>query len=288
MKLSLCLATHNEASNIHYPLDSTYNWVDEVIIVDGKSTDATVEKAKSYGNKVKVYLEDNPKMFHINKQKALRQAQGEWILQLDADEAISPELAKEIQKIIHMDEKEMEEYQQNLPNRELFLRHEKILEKKLQVTSYKLQEYNAFFLPRSNYFLGKFLKYGGVYPDGAIRLIKKGKAHFPCKDVHEIMKVDGKTGWLNNDLLHYDSPTFERYIARNNRYIEMIASEYKKEKLEKNIFNFITYVFIKPISWFLMTTIRHKGILDGWQGIVFSFFSALRFPKAYMKFMRQS
>src|SRR3990172_8667743 len=86
MKLSLCIATYNEEANIHYPLDSAYDFVDEVIIVDGGSADKTVEKAKSYGKKVKVFIEPNPPMFHLNKQKAIERAKGEWILQLNANE----------------------------------------------------------------------------------------------------------------------------------------------------------------------------------------------------------
>ena len=96
MRLSLCIATYNEEKNIHYSLDSAYDLVDEVIIVAGGSTDKTVEIAKSYGRKVKLFKEDNPQMFHINKQKAIERARGEWILQLDADEALSEELREEI------------------------------------------------------------------------------------------------------------------------------------------------------------------------------------------------
>jgi len=100
MKLSLCLAVFNEENNIHYPLDSSYDITDEVIIVDGGSTDTTVEIAKSYGPKVKVIVSSNPVMFHKNKQKAIEAAKGKWILQLDADEKLSDELKKEIRLIV--------------------------------------------------------------------------------------------------------------------------------------------------------------------------------------------
>lgn len=100
MKLSLCLAVFNEEKNIHYPLDSCIDWVDEVIIVDGGSTDRTVEVAKSYGKKVKIFHRDNPPLFLINRQRAMDQAQGDWILQLDADEEVSPELKREIEAIL--------------------------------------------------------------------------------------------------------------------------------------------------------------------------------------------
>ena len=287
MKLSLCLATHNEAANIHYPLDSCIDFVDEVIVVDGRSTDKTVEIAKSYGAKVKVYVVDNPPMFHINKQKALDLATGDWILQLDADEEVSPELAKEIIKVINMKDKELEEYEKKLSEKELFLRNEDVIARSLP----NRRVYNdketivAFYLPRLNYFLGKFLRYGGQYPDGSIRLVRKGKAYFPCKDVHEVMAVDGATGWLQYPLLHYDSPTFGRYIARNNRYINLMVEEYRRDKKPKSIAELLNYCIVAPLAWFFGTQIRNKGILDGWQGIVFSFFSALRFPRAYIKYL---
>ena len=283
MKLSLCLATHNEEINLPACLESVKDLVDEIVIVDGKSKDKTVEIAKKYG--ARVINADNPPMFHINKEKALRQAQGEWVLQLDADERISPALAAEIRSVIHMSEKKLTEYEKNLPNKKLFIRNQKMIEKEQGKIGENTERYVAFFLPRLNYFLGTYLRHGGVYPDGAIRLVKKGKAYFPCKDVHEVMKVEGRVGWLQNPLLHYDSPTFKRYIERNNRYINMMVSQFNKEKLSKDTITLLDYLIIRPFVWFFSTQIRHKGILDGWQGIVFSFFSALRFPKAYLRYI---
>ncbi|MBI3366569.1 glycosyltransferase family 2 protein, partial [Candidatus Roizmanbacteria bacterium] len=226
MKLSLCLATHNEELNIGQCLEAAKNIIDEIVIIDGSSTDKTVEIVKKYG--ARVIVTDNPPMFHINKQKALDVCKSEWILQLDADERLSPELADEIVKVISMPEQKLEKYENSLPNKKLFLRHQNIIEQEQGKVGEKNGNYVAFFLPRLNYFLGKYLRHGGVYPDGAIRLVKNGKAHFPCKDVHEVMKVDGKVGWLQNPLLHYDSPTFKRYLERNNRYVNMMAREFKE------------------------------------------------------------
>ena len=116
-------------------------------------------------------------------------------------------------------------------------------------------------------------------------MFKRGKAYLPCKDVHEQFVVDGRVGWLENDLLHYDSPTFKKYITRNNRYTSFIATQYKDEKLSKNPLTAFKYLIILPIYWFLLTFIRHKGFKDLWQGFVFSFFSALRFPISYIKYL---
>ncbi|OGK19337.1 hypothetical protein A3G67_00335 [Candidatus Roizmanbacteria bacterium RIFCSPLOWO2_12_FULL_40_12] len=250
MKLSLCIATYNEESFIHYPLDSSYDFVDEVIVVDGSSTDRTVEKAKSYGDKVKVFVENNPPMFHINKQRAISKATGEWILQLDADEEVTPELKGEILDVISGggDRKTV-----------------------------------AYWIPRKNYFLGRFLTKGGVYPDYTVRLYKKGVAHFPCKSVHENVEVDGATGYLKNDLLHYADPSFDRYLKRWKRYTTLDAKLLKENKEKPD---FLSYIFFKPIGWFFSAYGRHKGFLDGWQGFVFAFMSSIRFWRIYIEYLR--
>src|SRR3989339_207269 len=286
MTISLALATYNEEENIKACIESCRGLVDEIVVVEGTSTDKTADTAKSLG--AKVIIASNPKMFHINKQKAIDETRGDWVLQLDADERVTPELAKEIEKVITMNNQELEEYQKKLPNRELFMRHQKLV----TPDSAGSGVYNAFFIPRLNFFLGKYLRYGGVYPDGVIRLFKRGKAHLPCKDVHEIMEVEGRTGWLQNSLKHIDSPNFKRYLERNSRYVDRLTDELKSQRSNlksttqiSQLIQFIDWMIIKPVMWFLMTTFRHKGILDGWQGIVFSFFSALRFPRAYICFV---
>lgn len=283
INISAAIATLNEEKNIKECLSSIKDIVDEIIIVDGTSTDKTVEIAKSFGSKV--FQIPNDPMFHNMKQKSFNLASGQWILYLDADERVSSELTKEIVKVVNMNNQEIEKYQQNLGKKDLFLKHQTLLEKRDGIIGQKDKEYVAFFFPRSNYFLGRYLKWGGVYPDGVIRLFKKGKAYLPCKNVHEQMVVDGKVGWLQSDLLHNDSPTFERYLKRNSRYIDLLAKELARDQVSKDLFQFVNYFFIKSMRWFLMTQIRHKGVLDGWQGIVFSFFSALRFPRAYFRYI---
>lgn len=283
-KLSVAIATFNEESNIGECLKSVKDFADEIVIVDGTSSDKTVEIAKQYGAKVTVT--ENHANFHINKQKSFDLSKGDWILYLDADERVSSDLANEIKKVIEMSDEELEKYQTILSNKRLFERHQQLLEKRDGVIGKKDGQYVAFFFPRLNYFLGKYLRYGGVYPDGVIRLFKRNKAYLPAKDVHEQMVVMGRVGWLQHDLLHLDSPTFERYIKRNNRYIDLLALQLKEDKVKKNFANFVDFELIKPLSWFLMTLIRHKGILDGFQGIVFSFFSALRFSRAYWRYMK--
>jgi glycosyltransferase involved in cell wall biosynthesis len=281
--LTVALATYNEEKNLDACLASVKEIADEIIIVDGSSTDKTVEIAQRYNATVKIV--ENQQIFHINKQKALDLATYEWILQLDADERVSRHLTTEIKKVLSLSNEEIDEYQLTLPKKELFLRHQKLLEERDGAIGTHTGSYAAFFIPRLNYFLGRNLRYGGVYPDGVIRLVKNEKAHFPAKDVHEQIVVDGRVGWLQHDLIHMADPTFKRYLERNNRYIYVIAAQLGQEKVKKDIFNFVKYTIILPLWWFLLTFIRHKGFLDSWQGFVFSFFSALRFPRAYVRYL---
>ena len=282
-KISVAIATYNEEKNIEGCLGAVLDVADEIIVVDGNSSDKTVEIAKSFG--AKITRVPNDPMFHNMKQKSFDLTSGDWILYLDADERVTPELAREIKKIVCMDDFEIEEYQKHLRNKELFLRHQKLLAQRDGELGNDRDEYAAFFFPRLNFFLGKYLRFGGVYPDGVIRLFKKGKAYLPCKDVHEQLVVKGKIGWLQNDLLHLADADFKRYLMRNNRYINLLAEEYKVQSIGKNPLTFITYFLVKPLWWFLLTQIRHKGILDGFQGMAFSFFSALRFPRAYWRYL---
>lgn len=280
-KLSVVLAVFNEEKNLDACLASVKDIADEIVIVDGTSTDQTVAIAKKFD--ARILITDNPPIFHINKQKAIDMAKNEWILQLDADERVSPKLAKEIIDVITLNDGEIEQYEKSLPKRKLFLRHQEILEERDGAIGTNSGSYDAFFIPRLNYFLGRYMRYGGVYPDGVIRLIRKGKAYLPCKSVHEQMVVEGRVGWLEHDLYHIDSPTFSRYLARNKRYIDLLAAELHESKMNTHFTAPVQYLLISPVSWFLLTYVRHKGFKDGWPGFVFSFFSALRFPRSYLK-----
>lgn len=245
--LSVAIAVFNEEGHIKDCLDSVCNFADEVILVDGGSTDSTISIAKKY-KKVKVITTDNKPMFHINKQLALDNCTGKWILQLDADEVVSPTLAKEIVSTIHAENTN-----------------------------------SGYWLNRSNFFLGRFLKKGGQYPDPTLRLYKNKAAYFPCQTVHEQVKLNGQAGHLHSDLLHFADKSFSRYILRQNRYSTEMATDLHNQNLRPSIRLFIKYFFILPGIWFLKTYLRHKGFRDGFPGFVFSLYSALRYPAAYVK-----
>lgn len=279
MKLSVALAVRNEEENIARCLNSIKEIADEIIVVDENSTDKTREIAEKLG--AKVYQEPHHDIFHITKQKALNMAKYEWILQLDADEVVTPKLAEEIDKLVKDDIKP------GKPD-ELFLRHQKLIEKRDGTPLYQGsagQEIVGYYIARKNMFLGKPLIHAGVYPDGVIRLVKKGKARFPQKSVHEQMELDGRVGWLANDLEHYDSPTLKRYFARLNRYTDLQAQELKEDKIPKNAWFIIQYSLFKPLYIFLNLFIRHSGFKDGVRGFLWSFFSSLHYPIAYFKYL---
>ena len=288
MKLSVVLATRNEEANIGECLNSVKGIADEIIVVDEISSDKTVEIAKKF--KAKVYSVSHEPIFHKTKQKALDKATGKWILQLDADERVTPQLAKEIQKIVELKNNQIikEQFERKCREKyelwELFLEHQKLIEKREGHLGKKTGEIVAFFIPRRNYFLGKPLTRAGVYPDGVIRLIQKGKAHFPAKSVHELMEINGEVGWVFNDLEHHDSPTFSRYLERANRYTDLTAEQYKSKKVSTSYFTLFYYSFLLPTYYFLLLYFRHKGFLDGMRGFIWSAFSALHFPLAYFKY----
>ncbi len=249
-KLSVALATYNEAENIVDCLNSVKDVADEIVIVDGTSSDDTAKLAKKLG--AKVISEPNRKNFHTNKQIAIDACRHPWILQLDADERVSSELAKEIKEILSQDSK-------TLPA--------------------------AYYLKRRNYFLGRWMKKGGLYPDPVIRLFQKGKARLPQKNVHELMEVDGEIGWLKNDLLHYADPTFSRYLKRSNRYTTLQAEIWLKEnKLGTGLFTILNYFTLKPTLRFLEIYLRHKGFMDGFPGFVFAVYSGLHLTTSYVKY----
>lgn len=249
--VSVVLAVFNEEENLPDCLDSVEDLADEIIVVDGGSSDKTVEIARKYGAKVRIT--ENPPIFHINKQKAIDMATKDWVLQLDADELVTPDLAREIKDKV-----------QN-------------------------SDTNGYWIPRKNWFLGRFLMKGGQYPDYTLRLYRRGKGRLPQKSVHEQAVVDGKVDFLKNPLLHYPYKSFSDYMTKWDRYTDLVESELKKELQNKSgvikFLSMVLYIFIKPTFWFVNTYIRHKGFYDLWPGFVFSLFSSLRFPVAYIKYL---
>lgn len=244
MKLSVTLAVYNEEKSLDRCLNSIKDVADEIVIVDGQSSDKTVSIARKYKAKI-ISVPNDPINFHKQKKLANDKSTGNWILQLDADEVVSQNLKTEIQKVINGNRKE-----------------------------------NGFWIPRLNFFLGRFLKKGGAYPDYTLRLYKKNFGNLPAKNVHEQAVVEGEIGYLKNDLLHYNNPTFGTYLEKRlNRYTDIMAKDVKG--------GFFENIFWKPLfdknQGFLTIYFRHLGFLDSFPGFVWALFSALHIPIAYFK-----
>lgn len=250
-KISVVLAVFNEECNLRQCLASIKNLAWEIVIVDGGSQDKTLDIAGEFG--ARIAQTTNPINFHINKNKAIDAAKGDWILQLDADEVVTEDLVEEIKKVVELD-----------------------------------SNINGYWVPRKNFFLGAFLKKGGQYPDYTLRLYRCGKGRLPAKDVHEQAKVEGKVSYLKNDLLHLRDKNFSEYLMRFNRYTDLLAVQFKDSDIGINFFSFLDYVLIKPFFWFIKAYLRHRGYVDGYPGFVFALFSSFRFPVAYIKFMIQN
>lgn len=251
MTISVVLATRNEALNIAKCLDSVNGLADEIVIADENSTDETILIAKKY--KAKVICVDHQQNFHITKNIAIDAATKDWILQLDADEVVSPELASEIK--VHLQGGRMDS---------------------LKVVGY--------WINRSNWFLDRFLTKGGQYPDPTLRLYKRGHGRLPAKDVHEQATVHGTVGHLKNNLLHYRDTSFEKYLDGFNRYSTFMASQIKDPI---SIISTLKFIVLKPITIFTSIFIRHRGYVDGRAGFIFALFSGWVPAVAYIKYWQQ-
>ncbi len=247
--LSIAIATHNEEANVRMSLPAVAGWADEIILVDGASEDGTVKVAREAG--AHVIETDNPPIFHINKQKALDKCRATWVFQLDADEVVTIELKKEIEAIMK-DTK---------------------------------QEFAGYYVPRKNFFLGHWMRKGGQYPDYVIRFFLRTKGRFPAQSVHEQITIDGRVGYLKNDLLHYSYRTLSEYMVKANRYSALVAKNLAKDKVPKNIGTYFTYNVYLPIQTFLNLFIRHKGFMDGFYGFLYAALSGMQHAMAYQKYL---
>ncbi|MBP9699664.1 glycosyltransferase family 2 protein [Candidatus Woesebacteria bacterium] len=290
VRLSVVIATHNEEENLPLSLPPLVGFADEILIADGESTDNTVKIAKSFG--ATVIPMTNKRMFHHNKQAAGDQASGEWILYLDADEIVTDALKEEILQILDGNHPSLQgvataDY---LPTtvRKAYLAHLHNLEVRDQKKFQTSQRITAYFIARKNWFLGAYLMHAGVFPDGVIRLVKKGTAVWPCKDVHETMDVQGGVGWLIEPMLHQADPTFSRYLMRANRYTNLTADQLTSMHVPISFSSWIYYLIWKPLKIFVLLFFRHKGFKDGFSGFVWALMSGLHWPIAFLKYVESS
>src|SRR3989304_7541716 len=208
-KISAAMATFNEEKNIVDCIESLKTFADEIVVVDGTSSDRTAELAEKEG--ARVIVTTNKSMFHINKNMAFKNCRSEWIFYIDADERVSGELARELKDVIG----------RNPPE-------------------------NGFWVNRKNWFLGGFLTKGGAYPNPDIRFFRRGMGSLAEKSVHEKLDVEGKVANLKSDLIHLADPTFERYLLRANRYTDLTSDDLREENPGKGTLTVVNYMLLKP------------------------------------------
>lgn len=244
-KITLLIPTKNEESNIRDCILSAKNIVDDIYIVDSYSTDKTVDLARELGAHILSRQFDN---YSDQKNWAIAQVPNEWILLLDADEKITPELEKEITALVEQD---------------------------------TIDQYDAYWVYRKNFFFNREIKYSGYQKDKVIRLFKKASSHYTNR-VHECLHIEGNVGFLKEKLYHNTYRGFDFHLAKLSRYASLQAEDYDKKTGKLTGYHFI----LKPGMRFFKHYIIKQGFRDGIAGLILSSLNAyatfLRYVKLWM------
>jgi len=255
-KLSVVISAFNEEKKIGACLESVKGLADEIIIVDNSSYDETAKIAKKYTTKVFTQKND-PKKIDIQKNFGFSKATGDWILSLDADERVTPELAREIKDVIleggkgrprgsHHDSKDSIASLQN--DRGM----------------------SGYWIPRKNIIFGKWIRHTGWYPDNQLRLFKKGKGKYTSEHVHEHLFVEGIVGNLHEMLVHEHYATVGEFISKMMVY----APSEAKNKLDNGYeFSYLDAISF-PSREFISRFFAREGYKDGLHGLVLSLLMA--------------
>jgi len=239
--ISAIIITYNEEKNIEACLSSV-KWTDEIIVVDSNSTDNTVNLAKKFTEKV---ITAENISYGLKKNIGIENASSEWILWLDADERITPELEEEIKKVTN------------------------------------LNDHAAYYINRKSFFINKFIKHCGWYPDYTLRLFKSSIGLiFNTAGVHEKLDYIGKTWKLKNAMLHYTDMDYEHYIDKLNNYTTLSAQELKKRNRSRGLLDII----FRPVFTFLKMYFFRLGILDGYSGLILCVLSSYHTAFKYVKY----
>jgi len=276
VRISIVLITLNEEANLPRTLESVMPLArdsqGEIIVVDSGSADRTLEIARSYGAKIFV---EPWKGFAAQKNSAMEKASGDWVLQLDADEALEPELAEEINWVLVARE---EWIRQGLPTG-TDPRSEKLRKHGLGYGADE-PELKGFSIPRKNFFLGRWIRHGGFYPDKKLRLIRRGAGKFEEYGAHPTIKVNGPTDGFKHALVHNAYPTLRGYIDHMNSYSSS-GAEIAVANGHRS-FNLIN-ILIRPKLTFLYNYVFRLGFLDGREGFLLHLYHAIYVSWKYAK-----
>lgn len=240
-KLTAIIPTLNEIHNIEAVID-TVSFADEILVIDSYSTDGTFEKAKEKATRV---LQRKFDYYAAQKNWAITQAKYEWVLLVDADERVTPELKSEIEKLLKS------------PN----------------------ADFVAYWIGRKNHFMGQQVHYSGWHNDKVIRLFKRDHCVYEDKKVHEEIIANGNVGYLKNKLYHNTYTTFDAYVEKMNRYAWLQAQDYDKKT--KAITPY--HVLLKPFWGFFKHYIIQGGFRDGFVGFTIGYMQAYVVFMRYVK-----
>jgi glycosyltransferase involved in cell wall biosynthesis len=235
----VAVITLDEEARLRQCLDSVA-WADEIVVVDACSLDKTVQIAREFTDRVIVRPWAG---FAAQKNFALEQSAGDWVLSLDADEEVAPEL-----------------------------RHE------IMTTIADPRACAGYAVRRQNMFLGRFIRYGGLYPDWQVRLFRRGRGHFADRAVHESVTVAGPVGRLRGHLVHRSYAGVSDFIERANRYSSLAAEQLVRDGRRVGAGALV----IRPLGRFLSMYVIQRGFLDGRRGLL------LATLYAYYVFMRSA
>lgn len=275
--LSVVLITQNEERNLPRTLESVMPLVrhgkGEIIVVDSGSTDRTLEIAQSYGAKVFV---EAWKGFAAQKNSAMDKASMDWVLQLDADESLEPELVSEISWVLNGIEAwerdgfpvDDDPQSRELRNRGLRYGFD--------------EDLRGFYIPRRNMFLGRWIRHGGFYPDPKLRLIRRGAGRFEEYGAHPTIRVPEAVsiGRLKHAMLHTAYPTLRGYIDHMNSYSSM-GAEVAAARGHR-AFSFANIV-IRPLLTFIYNYFLRLGFLDGREGLLLHLYHSVYVSWKYAK-----
>jgi glycosyltransferase involved in cell wall biosynthesis len=238
-RIAAVIIVKNEEDHIQSCIESV-NWVDEVVVVDTGSTDRTVDAAKRFTFNVYEIEFDG---YGDAKNYGMSRATSEWILSLDADERISPQLRDEIEQVLEK------------PGRD------------------------GYYIPRKPFFLGKAIVHGGWYPGYVLRLFRKSKGVFSSRRVHEEVELTGSTSRLRNPILHHTDPSLNHYLAKMNTYTSLATDVL----LEEGSFFRLFRLLCNPPFMFLKMYFFKLGFLDGMHGFLLAVLSAFHVFVKYAK-----
>jgi glycosyltransferase involved in cell wall biosynthesis len=224
--LSVLLPTFNCAATVRATLESI-KWADDILVVDSFSTDGTLDICREYGARI---LQHEYLNSALQKNWALPQCRHEWVLQIDSDEVVPPELRAEIDEAV----------------------------------AAAPPDVDAFRMPRRNHVLGKWVRHGGVYPDYQIRVLRRDQARWREREVHAHVQVPGRIGTLRHDLFHADIVHLSKPLRNLDRY-----TRYEADELRKNGQRFRWHhLLVRPIGVFLYRYVWLQGFRDGWRGLI--------------------